>query len=421
MGKPLRALYVDDMVDACVFVMESYDVHTQKKKSMKLSHQAMGAFKNMRTRLMHIVQSPGGVERYISMLLKYMGSSKYEQIIVCSYDYKKENFKNLVNHFENVEMIRKVSLGRDLIAVLKVRKLINKYKPDIVYMHSSKAGAIGRIANIGIKNKTIYNPHGWAFNMDCSPKKKKFYIEIEKVLAKSTDLIIAISDAEKKVAMTSKICKPDKVKVILSGIDIEEYSNWDKSESNITKESLDIPSDSFIIGTVGRISHGKAPDTFVKAAAEIKKYIPNAFFIIVGDGEDKEGIQSLIYDLNLDKDFLITGWVNNVLEYVGLFDVGMLLTRWEGFGLALAEYMVSGVPIIATNVGAIPELIIHDVNGILVEIDNIQEIKNAAVKIYASKQLRNKLVKNGLEVVKKDFDVKRVALEHEKLIESLFS
>ena len=72
---------------------------------------------------------------------------------------------NLVDAFENVDMIRSIDPKSDLNAIKAIRKLLKKYKPDIVYCHSSKAGALGRIANMGLKNKCVYNPHGWAFNM----------------------------------------------------------------------------------------------------------------------------------------------------------------------------------------------------------------------------------------------------------------
>lgn len=72
-------------------------------------------------------------------------------------------------------MVREINPLSDLKAILHVRKLIKKYKPDIIYCHSSKAGAIGRIADLGIRNKIIYNPHGWAFNMECGNKKKMLY------------------------------------------------------------------------------------------------------------------------------------------------------------------------------------------------------------------------------------------------------
>lgn len=111
----------------------------------------------------------------------------------------------------------------DLKAIKAVRKLIRKYNPDIVYAHSSKAGAIARVADIGLKNHCVYNPHGWAFNMRCSARKKAMYTAIERVAAPFCDKIICISDAEKRSALDRRICREDKLQVIFNGVDIEAY------------------------------------------------------------------------------------------------------------------------------------------------------------------------------------------------------
>lgn len=123
-------------------------------------------------RILHVAQAAGGVDRYIRMLLKYLDKEKFENILVCSQDFHEEDYKGLLDSFEQIEMTR--AIGRtDLKAIKEVRTLIKKYNPDIIYAHSSKAGAIARVADIGIKNRCVYNPHGWAFNMRCSAKKKQ--------------------------------------------------------------------------------------------------------------------------------------------------------------------------------------------------------------------------------------------------------
>ena len=174
-------------------------------------------------KIMHIVQAPGGVERYLQMFLKNANKTDYEHIMVCSLDYEKKQYENYVKTFESVEMSREISFRNDMKAIIQVRKLIKKHQPDIIYCHSSKAGAVGRIADLGIKNKVLYNPHGWAFNMKCSSKKKSVYRMIEKLLAVFTDKIIAISEYEKQSAIENHICKPEKMQVIYNGIDIAEY------------------------------------------------------------------------------------------------------------------------------------------------------------------------------------------------------
>lgn len=364
----------------------------------------------MKKRIFHIVQSPGGVERYIQMLLKNMDTSIFENILVCSHDYVEENYKGLVTAFEHIDMIRSISLKADLKAALHVRRLIKKYKPDVVYMHSSKAGVVGRIANIGLKNKSIYNPHGWAFNMDCGAIKKNLYRWIEKILAPLVNEIIAISDFEKESAIQNNICELSKIKTIFNGVDIGDYEKK-KNSFTLTGKQLGIPEDAYIIGTVGRLSKQKAPDTFIKAAAMIKKDIPNAFFMMVGDGVWQARIEELIKKLGLEGSVLITGWVNEPMEYVLLFDQAMLLSRWEGFGLVLAEYMLAGKPIIATRADAIPNLIKDGVNGLLVEIDDVKGIVEASKRLFHSPSTRNAIVKHGMSIVKSKYDNKRVVTE----------
>ncbi|MFQ7000886.1 MAG: glycosyltransferase family 4 protein [Clostridium sp.] len=372
----------------------------------------------MKKRIMYIAQSPCGVEKYLQMFFKYIDKKKYESILIAPLEYSKEVYVQMVDNFEQVNMVRNIKFKEDLNAIVKIRKLIKKYNPDIIYLHSSKAGALGRIANIGLKKKVIYNPHGWSFNMKVSKLKKRIYIIIEKILAPFCDKIIAISEAEKESALSKKICSKDKICVIFNGIDVEEYDK--KKQFYVhNKENLNIPKEKFIIGMVGRITKQKASDTFIKVAYEVKKKINNAYFIIVGDGEDRKELIKLINKLKLTNDVLITGWIEDPYKYIETFDIAMLLSRWEGFGLAIAEYMIAEKPIIATNVDAIPNLIDNQENGILVDIDAIDETVDNIINLYEDKVLKDKLVKNAKYRVRKQFDVKRVIQEHEKLIEEI--
>ena len=223
-------------------------------------------------RILHIAQAAGGVDRYIRMLLKYLDKKVFENILVCSQDFYKQDYKGLVDFFEQIEMTRTIG-GNDLKAIKEVRNLIKKYNPDIVYAHSSKAGAIARVADIGLKNCCVYNPHWWAFNMRCSAKKKMMYTVIEKVAALFCDKIICISDAEKKSALDKKICREDKLQVIFNGVDIEAYENG--VHGAVRRKDLSIPEDAFVVGMVGRISPQKAPDVFIKMAKMVKDKISN--------------------------------------------------------------------------------------------------------------------------------------------------
>lgn len=364
-------------------------------------------------RIMHVVQSEGyGVTVYVDMLLQNFDRNKFEQILVASTYYEKEKYERVVDAFETVSMGRNVNLMTDFCAMCQVRKLIIHYRPDVVYCHSSKAGFIGRLAGFGLKVRMIYNPHGWAHNMNVSGLKKRVYKTVEMGLAFLANRIVVISRYEQKQA--KGICKQSKIAIIYNGIDINLY---DKRGNNFTKRraELGIPENAFVIGMVARISYQKAQDSLVKAAHFIKNEIPNAFFVLVGGWSDEIQIEDEIEKLGLTDSFLITGEVPCAMEYIDLFNIATLLSRWEGFGLVLAEYMLAGKPIVATKVGAIPELVINEVNGLLVQVDDISEIAQACQRLYADPDLRKRMVSNGLDIVRKKFDIKRVVAEHEQL------
>lgn len=366
-------------------------------------------------RVLHIAQAAGGVDRFLRSLIKNLDKKKFENILICSNDFSFDNYKDNVSEFYELDMKRNVSL-RDLGFVFKVRKLIKRIKPDIVYAHSSKAGVIARIADIGLKNKIIYNPHGWAFNMRGPRYKKLLYAFIEKVCSCFCDKIICVSDSEKMSALKWHICKDNKIKVIYNGIDVDDYKKRNYLSS---KNDLKIPENSYVVGMVGRVAEQKAPEVFVEAARIVKQKIDNAFFVIVGDGPLIEKIKELIERYKLTNFFLVTGWKEDPIEYARYFDVSCLLSRWEAFGLVLAEYMMVKSPIVATNVDAIPNLIKDNENGLLICKDDYKEAADAICKLHENANLVKQLTDHAYSDLLKRFDIKLVIKNHENLFSEL--
>ncbi len=362
---------------------------------------------NKRIRVLHVAEAAGGVERYLQTLFKYNDKEQVENILVCSQNYDYKKFEELADRVIVLKMAHQINPSSDIKVEKALRKIIKEIKPDIVYVHSSKAGALARIADLGLNNKVIYNPHGWAFNMQQSAKKKEMYKWVEKISAHFCDKIVCISDAEKESALREKICKPSKLQVIYNGIDLEEIKNTVPK----TRKELNIPEDAFVVGMVGRLSKQKAPDVFVKAAKLIKQKIPNAYFLMVGDGELRDQIEAMIHKFNLDSSFLITGWVDNPTSYMKIMNVGCLLSRWEGFGLVLPEYMACGLPIIATNVDAIPNIVHNQKNGLLVNSDDSDSVADDVILLYNNESLRRKIIMNAYKDVKKNYDIRRVAVD----------
>ena len=149
----------------------------------------------------------------------------------------------------------------------------------------------------------------------------------------------------------------------------------------------------------------------------VKLEISNAYFVIVGNGKQENEIRKYAKKNGLSDRLYITGWVDNPMNYVELFDVACLLSRWEGFGLVLPEYMMAGKPIVASRVDAIPSIIEDGENGLLVEVDDAAGASKAVLQIHKNNELREKLIVHGLQDVYDKFNVRRVAAEHGELFE----
>ena len=371
--------------------------------------------------IVHIAQSAGGVAEYLYMFLKNFKGKEYENILIASQDYENQldRFKPYTSNIYIVHMVREIEPKNDIKAILKVRKVLKQIKPDIVYLHSSKAGAIGRIAlAFNFKTKILYNAHGWYFNAQISDKKKKIFAVIEKILAIKTDKIINISKSEYESALKYKIAPEKKMCIIENGIDFTKFENNDKYREE-TRKKYHIADNEIVIGVVGRLTEQKDPITMIKAFELVHKENKNTRLMYVGSGELEENVKQYAKEKNILDKVIITGWVDNVEKDIPAFDIAVLPSKWEGFGLVLIEYMACNKPIIATNVGGIRDIIHHLNNGILFQPNNIEELYKGILKFINDNILRERIVKNN-RLIKNKYDVKNVVKRHKELFYEIF-
>lgn len=245
-------------------------------------------------------------------------------------------------------------------------------------------------------------------------KFKSFvYLLMEKCLSPLTDKIVCISEAEKVSAEREHIANDNKLELIPNGIDVEAV------KCAVPKRRMDfgIADDAFVVGMIGRISPQKAPDIFIKSAKLIHDNIKNSAFIIVGDGEEREEVECFARenDLNL----IITGWTDKPYSYLKMFDVAVLLSRWEGFGLAVVEYMAAEKNVVATRTDAIPTLIDDGVDGLLVEVDNPEDVKEKVMWLYNHPNEAKVMRDKALQKVIKRYDISRVVDQHVEMFNKL--
>ena len=245
--------------------------------------------------------------------------------------------------------------------------------------------------------------------------KNFIYKIIEKLLSNSTDKIVCISKAEYQSAIANGIDNGDKLRIIENGIDVQAVCN----AKPVERRELGIPSDAFVVGMIGRVSPQKAPDIFIKAAQLISEKIPNTYYIIVGSGEEENEIK--LYAKKHGLNLVITGWTDKPYSYLKIFDVAVLLSRWEGFGLAIAEYMAAEKNLVATNVDAIPTIVENGVDGELVNVDSPLEVAEQVYFYYTHPIEAKAMREKAKEKVGKKYDVTRVILQHKELFQELYN
>lgn len=310
-------------------------------------------------KILHISETfAAGVYTYIKDICGFFDNDpQFESYVIYSgnrEDTNREKFEidfSKKVHLKEISMQREISIVQDFRSIVSISKEIRKIKPDIIHLHSSKAGVLGRIASKAYPQaKVFYTPNGYSFvRQDISKSKRKLFRFIEFIVNKTFGgITIACGDTEFEHAK-----KIGKALLVRNGIEINSLRNFKKSKKSTV----------YTIGTVGRISPQKNPDLFNKIAEKF----PNIKFYWIGDGEQKSKLSS--------NNIEITGWLNreNALEMVANLDLYIQTSSWEGLPFTIIEAMTIGKPIIATNVIGNKDAVKHGYNGYV--CDSVQDFQ----------------------------------------------
>jgi len=307
----------------------------------------------------------------------------------------------------------------DMAAVNAIKKLLIKYDPDILHAHGQRAGLLARLAVKDLPIKVVYTEHTWTkdFKLE-NPLLHWAHIRSMRMLDKLTDINIAVSKAVADFLVSANITKPDKIKIIYNGIELVS----DKTDSDEYKllEKYGLCKKDVVIGTVGSLNIQKDTVMLLKAMPHILKKLPNAKLVIVGTGPLQKWLQSLAKKLRIDSAVIFTGVLSKIGSILKTFSIFVLCSRSESFGLSILEAMKAHVPVIATRVGGIPEIITNNRNGILVEPGDPKILATAIMKLLNDKKLQRKLVMGGDAALHR-FTVTTMVRETEKLYKQLMN
>ena len=268
--------------------------------------------------------------------------------------------------FEVVVMKRlrsEIAPADDRRAHAELKKFLGTGQFDIVHTHSSKAGALGRLAAHHAEvQRIVHTFHGFPFHDFQSRLRRTTYLRIERSLGKITDAFLAVGPAVAAEAIRRRIAPPERVRTI--GVAVSVGRAPQISDRAEARRLLGIPPGMHVVGTVGRLDFQKAPDDFVEALAQLGR--DDVYGVWIGDGPLRARTERLAARRGLAGRMSFVGERTDVSALLPGLDVFAMASRYEGLPCAIVEAMAAALPVVATAVNAVPNIVVAGETGLLV-------------------------------------------------------
>lgn len=284
-------------------------------------------------------------------------------------------------------LVREISLVNDFKGYRELKGVLAKFAPDLVHVHSAKAGILGRLVSKRLSIPVIYTAHGWPFTEGIPTIKRKVFALIEKIMAYWSDRIITVSDYDRRIALTAGVSSELQLVTVHNGI---PDSRPTLARNGLVSEAGGNRDVKLVM--VARFEQPKDQILLLKALAPLRGKKWNIEF--VGDGPLLGSARQVSNALGLDEQVRFSGECEDVTERLNNSDVLLLISRWEGLPLTILEGMRASLPVIASDVGGVSEQVEDGVTGFLVPRDESAEITTAVERLLSDGELRRRM---GLE------------------------
>ncbi|MBI1976929.1 MAG: glycosyltransferase [Candidatus Omnitrophica bacterium] len=265
----------------------------------------------------------------------------------------------------------------------------------------------------------VHTYHGHVFDGYFSPWKTRFFMGLERFLARRTDCLVVMGrEIAGELVEKYRIASAEKVRVFYPGLDLTEYLNCASRQGTLRTE-LKLTRQDIVVAFIGRLSAVKRPQLFVKIAEAAVRQNPSFRFLIVGGGEEEDSIVTLIREKGLQDKMILLGWRDDLPVIYSDVDIVAQCSSDEGTPNVLIEALACSKPVVATNVGAIPEIVQHGKSGFLVERDDENGFIKALLTLGQDPVLRRQMGCFGREFVKNRFSVAQLVDQTERLYQEL--
>lgn len=378
-------------------------------------------------RVLHVITrlERGGAPAVLLEVLKRCDTSQFEHHIATGLSQVPED--DMIPFVKDTgfrvvvipSLIRDIHPFLDMYALLKLYFLILSGRYDIVHCHTSKGGFIGRLAaRLANVKCIIYSPHGDIFEGYFGRIKTCFFIGLERFSARFTDKIITLTKSGIEPYLKAGIGQKSHFDYIYNGVDIESLRKR-KVDRRQKRQEIGVENDCFLIVTAGRLVPVKGYTYLVASLARVIAEIPNTRLIFLGDGELSGELSGQVKILGLEKHVFFLGMRNDVPEIISCSDLFVLPSINEGFGVVLLEAMATNCPVVATNVGGVPGVVLDGETGILVPPRDPVQLARGIIRLLKDRSLALQMAECGYQRLKACFDIRETVSKTEHLYKEL--
>jgi len=373
----------------------------------------------------------GGAQRFLSNLTSHLDRDVYEFLVAVGSSGNGDFLRVLKATSIPCQTLKFLKRGSslpslsDIKAIFEIRNLIKNYRPDVLFLNSSRAGFIGSLASVFPTRinalKIVYRIGGWTFN-DPWPKWKRWlWIVLEWLSAKWKDVIIVNNQHDLEQAKKLKIKPRMQTVLIHNGIEVYKLDlmRSEEARTRLFEKATKLFGRNIIaknvIGTIANFYPTKGLEYLIQAANYLRD-IDDIVFFIIGDGELRPELEKMIQEKGLEKKVFLLGQIPDAYRFLPAFDVFVLPSVKEGFPWALIEAMSAKLPVIATDVGAIPEIIDDRKNGLLIKPRDSAGLADKIKEVLENDRLRNELGIQAHQTVLFKFELDKMVKKVEELL-----
>lgn len=293
--------------------------------------------------------------------------------------------------------LTRLPIGRKLSPLAYARglasltRLARSGRYDLLHVHSSKAGAIGRVAARAARVPVVYTPHCFAFIGPQRALRSALAVAAERALAAITGAIVCVADAERREALRHHVGRPDRLRVVHNGCpDCEEGLDPDLELEAFAAGGP-------LVACLTVLRPQKAVEVFVRAAPRVLQRVPEARLAVIGDGELRPGLEQLAQKLGLGERLRFFDFKGPASRQLRSLDVFILPSAWEAFPISVLEAMACGVPQVATDVGGTSEAIAHGETGLLCPPGDPEALAERIATLLADPKRRRSMARASVE------------------------